>query len=139
MPLRLPAQQNRLAVSPPHRVAVKHGTEVTAALRVEVQPGFHVNSDKPKDEFLIPLKLTWTSGPLQAESVSYPKPEDIKVGNEVLSVFTGEFNLKTQFKAPANTAPGAATMKGKLRYQACNNRMCFRPVTLDVRLPVLIE
>jgi thiol:disulfide interchange protein DsbD len=120
-------------------VAVKRGVEVNSALRVEVQPGFHVNSNAPKDEFLIPLKLTWTSGPLQAQSISYPTPEDIKVGNETLSVFTGEFNIDTRFKVPANIPHGAAAMTGKLRYQACNNRECFRPVTLDVRLPVLIQ
>lgn len=112
---------------------------MTAPLRVEVQPGYHVNSDHPKDEFLIPLKLTWTSGPLEAQSVSYPKPEDIKVGNEILSVFTGEFDLNTHFKAPANLSAGAAEMTGKLRYQACNNRMCFRPVTINVKLPVVVE
>lgn len=113
--------------------------EVAAPLRVEIEPGYHVNSDHPKDEFLIPLKLTWTSGPLQAQSVSYPKPEDIKVGNEILSVFTGAFDLNTRFKVPADLTPGAAMMSGRLRYQACNNRMCFRPVTVDVKLPVEIE
>lgn len=112
---------------------------MTAPLRVEVQPGFHVNSNHPKDEFLIPLKLTWTSGPLEAQSVSYPKSEDIKVGNEMLSVFTGEFDLNTRFKAPAKLSPGKASMNGKLRYQACNTRMCFKPATVQVKLPVVIE
>jgi hypothetical protein len=118
---------------------VKPGAEVTAPLRVQIQPGFHVNSNHPADEFLIPLKLTWTSGPLQAQSISYPKSEDIKVGNEMLSVFTGEFDLNTRFKAPAGLSPGKAEMSGKLRYQACNNRMCFKPATVQVKLPVVIE
>lgn len=101
--------------------------------------GFHVNSDKPKDEFLIPLKLTWTSGPLQVKSISYPKPEDVKVGNQTLVVFTGAFEIQTEFSAPPQTALGSSTMVGKIRYQACNNIMCFRPATVDVRLPVSIE
>lgn len=106
---------------------------------MEVQPGFHVNSNHPKDEFLIPLKLTWTSGPLEAQSVSYPKPEDIQVGKETLSVFTGEFDLNTRFKAPAGLSRGPAEMNGRLRYQACNNRMCFKPMTINVKLPVTIS
>jgi hypothetical protein len=37
----------------------------------------------------------------------------------------------------ANTAPvGPGTVGGKLRYQACNDRMCLPPKTLDVDLPV---
>ncbi len=108
-------------------------------LEVAVLPGFHVNSDKPKDEFLIPLKLTWTGGPLETQSVSYPKPEEITVGNQRVLVFTGNFQIQTKFQVPAGASNGAATMTGKLRYQACNSDMCFRPSSIEVRLPVSIE
>lgn len=107
-------------------------------LNVSVLPGFHVNSDKPKDEFLIPLKLSW-SGPLEEQSVTYPKPEEAKVGNQVVTVFTGKFQLQTTFQTPANAPKGNAAMVGKLRYQACNNEMCFRPSTVEVKLPVTVE
>ncbi len=102
-------------------------------------PGFHVNSDKPKDEYLIPFKLTWTGGPLEVKSISYPKPEEIKVGGQDLAVFTGSFVIRTEFMVPANAPPGSLTMAGKLRYQACNSDMCFRPASLDIKLPVSIE
>ena len=104
-----------------------------------MQTGFHVNSDKPKDEFLIPLKLTWTGGPLEIQNVSYPKPEEIKVGSQLLAVFTGNFKIDTNFQAPANAPVGNAIMVGKLRYQACNNEMCFRPASIEVHLPVSVE
>ena len=74
---------------------------------ISVLPGFHVNSDKPKDEFLIPLKLTWNPGPLQATSISYPKPEEIQVGTQMLAVFTGSFNIRTEFKALPACSPRA--------------------------------
>jgi hypothetical protein len=103
-----------------------------------VVPGFHVNGDKPKDEFLIPLKLTWT-GPLETKSITYPKTEEIKVGNQMLLVLTGTFMIHTNFAAPQSLAPGSTTMTGKLRYQACNNEMCFRPSSVEVKLPVVVE
>ncbi len=109
------------------------------SIKVVVLPGFHVNSDKPKDEFLIPLKLTWTNGPLEGKEITYPKPEEIQVGGQNLVVFTGSFPIETKFAAPANIAPGAASMTGKLRYQACNNQMCFRPATIEVHVPVTVE
>ncbi len=104
-----------------------------------MQPGFHVNNDKPRDEFLIPLKLTWMGGPLESQGISYPKPEQIKVGSQLLLVFTGTFQIQTKFQAPANAPPGNAIMVGKLRYQACNNEMCFRPASVEVHLPVSVE
>lgn len=139
LPLFCSAQQNKLAVSPVQPITVKRGGTARESLKVVVLSGFHVNSDKPRDEFLIPLKLTWTSGPLEVKSISYPKPEDVKVGNQTLAVFTGTFEIQTEFAAPAQAAAGTSTMTGKIRYQACNNIMCFRPATVDVRLPVSVE
>lgn len=140
LPLSSYAQQNKLTVNPPAGITVRRGsTGVTQTLSVNVLPGFHVNSDKPKDEFLIPLKLTWLSGPLEAGAITYPKPEDIKVGQDMLSVFTGSFVIQTEFKVREPAATGPAVMTGRLRYQACNNQMCFRPSSIDIRLPVEIE
>jgi DsbC/DsbD-like thiol-disulfide interchange protein len=139
LPLCCWAQQNKLTVAPADEFSIKRGASATQTLKVEVLPGFHVNSDKPRDEFLIPLKLTWTGGPLEATAVSYPKPEEIKVGGQTLVVFTGSFVIRTDFKAPANASPGAIKVTGKLHYQACNSDMCFRPATLEIRLPVVVE
>jgi DsbC/DsbD-like thiol-disulfide interchange protein len=126
-------------VSPPDPLTVKSGGVATETLKVTVLPGFHVNSDKPKDEFLIPLKLTWTSDALQIKSISYPKPEEVKVGSDMLNVFTGKFEIQTQFKAADNAPRGSIRLVGKLRYQACNSEMCFRPASIEVTVPVTIE
>jgi hypothetical protein len=139
LPLCCLAQQNKVVLGPVDPVSIKRGATITQTLKPVVLAGFHVNSDKPKDEFLIPLKLTWNAGPLEAKSVSYPKAEEIKVGSQMLVVFTGTLPIQTEFKVPANAPAGSTTMTGKLRYQACNSEMCFRPSTLEVRVPVVIE
>jgi hypothetical protein len=133
-------QQNKLTVEPAGgQLVVKRGARAPAVLKVAILPGYHVNSDKPKDEFLIPFRLTWAAGALKTGTVTYPAPEEAQVGQDKLSVFTGTFDVTTEFTAPADVATGSAVMTGKLHYQACNDRMCFRPMTVDVRLPVLIE
>ena len=139
LPLFCLAQQNKLVIKPPQAITVKRGGAAVENLQVEVLSGFHVNSDKPKDEFLIPLKLTWTAGPLEAKSIAYPKPEQVQVGADMLNVFTGKFDIQTQFASSGAAPRGAAAMTGKLRYQACNSDMCFRPATIDVTVPVTIE
>jgi len=106
-----------------------------------VRPGYHVNSDKPADEYLIPLKLTWAKEPLQAEQVIYPKPqmEKYDFSPVPLSVFSGSFEIVTRFKAPSTAAPGPAMMNGKLRYQACNNKECLPPKNIDVAITVDLQ
>jgi hypothetical protein len=128
-----------LNIATPQTLSVKRGQTATQTLDISLRSGFHVNSDKPKDEFLIPLKLTWTSGPLETKQVTYPKPEDVKVGEDTLNVFTGKFTIETKFLAPPQAQAGIATMQGKLRYQACDSRSCKRPATIEVKLPVSIQ
>jgi hypothetical protein len=139
LPILCPAQQSRLLVTPPDQITVKKGQTAAELLNVKIIPGFHVNGDKPRDEYLIPLKLTWTAGPLQTKTITYPAPEELQVGADKLLVLTGNFQIKTEFKVPADAPSGATTVAGKLRYQACNTSMCFRPATADISLPVVIQ
>jgi len=126
-------------IATPQTLSVKRGQTAQQKLQISLRSGFHVNSDKPRDEFLIPIKLTWTSGPLQTKQISYPKPEDVKVGDDTLSVFTGKFTIDTEFLAPPQAQAGIATIQGKLRYQACDSRSCKRPATVAVQVPVSIQ
>src|SRR6266852_6121597 len=64
-----------LSVAPLERVKAKRGETFTEKLRAEMRPGFHVNSNTPSDEYLIPIRLTWTKAAADTEQVIYPKPQ----------------------------------------------------------------
>jgi hypothetical protein len=134
-------QPNVLTYTPPKTVTAKAGGTVDAALLLKLDPAYHVNSNTPSDPYLIPLRLTWSPGPFETVEVLFPPPRTEKFGfsQTPLSVFTGEFSIITRFKvaSAANLGPGAVT--GKLRYQACNDRTCLTPKTIDVTLPIEIE
>jgi hypothetical protein len=135
------AQTNVLTVAPGEKLRIKRGETATAKIRAQLQAGYHVNSDKPADDYLIPLKLTWTANPLEAAEVVYPKPQMEKTdfSPKPVSVFSGSFEIQTRFKAPATAPNGMAILTGKLRYQACNDRMCLPPKTIEVPLTVDIQ
>jgi hypothetical protein len=136
----LPAQSKGvLAVEPVDKLTIRRGAEGEVRIKAELQSGFHVNSNTPSEDYLIPLKLTWAKEPLQAEQVIYPKPqmEKYDFSATALSVFSGNFEIVTRFKAPADARNGPATMNGKLRYQACNNKECLPPRTIEV--PVTLD
>jgi len=138
----LRAQGNpALSVSPPEKLTVKRGAAADLKLKAQVQPGFHVNSNAPADEFLIPLKLSWAKEPLETEQITYPKPqfEKYAFSPNPVSVFSGNFEISTRFRAPPNASPGLGMMTGKLRFQACNNKECLPPRTIDVRFAVDLQ
>lgn len=111
-----------------------------AKIPVSIDSGFHVNSNKPSEEFLIPLSLTWTSaGALQPGSVIYPKPGAEEVGGQKLSVFTGKFDLIANFTIAPTAPAGPGSAAGRLRYQACNSNTCFPPKTIDVTVPYQVQ
>lgn len=114
----------------------KIGSMVEVPVPLSLQEGYHVNSNRPSDEYLIPLKLTWSKGALEPAEVVYPKPILYKIQSEPkpLSVYSGSFALTARFSVPADAVTGPVGMKGKLRYQACNDRMCLAPKDLDVNV-----
>jgi thiol:disulfide interchange protein DsbD len=134
-------QTNVLSVVPGEKVRIKRNESVSAKVHLQLRPGYHVNSNTPAESYLIPLKLTWKADPLEAGEVIYPKPslEKYEFSEKPVSVFSGDFEIVTKFKAPASAPNGPAIVTGKLRYQACNDKMCLPPKTIDVPLTVEIQ
>ncbi len=142
LPSLLAQGSGYLTVAQPEKATGKRNASVQVRIPLSVRPGYHVNSNMPREEYLIPLKLTWTStGALDPGAVTYPTPsiEKYEFADQPLSVFSGNFDLVAHFKVrgDASAGPGAAT--GKLRYQACSDRACYAPKTVDVTVLYQIQ
>ncbi len=138
----LPAQSSAvLTVAPPPKIAARRGAAVEARLAVQLQEGYHVNSNTPSEDYLIPLRLSWETKPFDVVEVAYPEPklEKYKFSPQPLSVFTGDFEILTRLKAPEGAPRGPGILLGKLRYQACTHNLCLPPKTVEVRLPYEIR
>jgi Thiol:disulfide interchange protein DsbD, N-terminal len=142
LPLLAQSNKQYLSVGELPKVAGKRSAAIQAKIPMSVQPGFHVNSDKPSDEYLIPLKLTWKStGALEGGQVTYPKAslEKYEFSEKPLSVFTGDFAVVANFKVAPNAPAGPGVAVGQLKYQACNDRACFPPKTIEINLPYQVQ
>jgi thioredoxin:protein disulfide reductase len=130
-----------LSISDPAKLTVPRSGEVIQSLKLQLQPGYHVNSNAPNEEYLIPMRLSWDSAAVETISVQYPKPatEKSDFSDKPLSVFSGGFEILTKFRRAAKASPGPGFLNGKLRYQACNDKMCLPPKTLEVKVPLLVE
>ncbi len=121
---------------------VKRGGAVQVAVTIEVEEGYHINSNRPAEKYLIPtaLKIDRTAG-LSTTPVIYPKAklQKFEFSPKPLSVFEGKAVLKLMARALPSLAAGAQMLKGKLTVQACNNQQCLRPQTIDVSIPFQVE
>jgi hypothetical protein len=57
---------------------------------------------------------------------------------EKLSVYSGDFNLSVQVRPLASVLPGKYEIRGRLKYQACDNAQCFPPKQLTVDFEVKV-
>jgi Thiol:disulfide interchange protein DsbD, N-terminal len=128
------------SVIPPTTVGIKAGQDLSVPLKVAIRPGYHINSNTPAEDYLIPTRLTWSPG-LKVKSVKYPEAETVKYefSEKPLSVFSGTITLHSVLAVPDPIPSGLKDLTAKLRYQACNEKACLPPVTIDVTVPVTID
>ena len=118
---------------------VPRGRAFDVAVVGEIMSGFHVNSNKPTEEYLISTQLLpeFPAG-YKILATTYPpgKLTKFEFSEKQLSVYEGKFTLRMKIQAPAGTPLGAAKLPISLRYQACNDSACLPPVKIPVELEI---
>jgi len=121
----------------PEQVTVPAGKPSDVALHFRIAQGLHINSHKPKDEFLIPTTFSIPDGAgVHLAEANYPAGVDITLPldpSTKLSVYTGEFTIQARIVAAA----GNHLVEAKLHFQACNSNTCMPPKTIPVTIDVI--
>lgn len=127
---------------PPTAANVSKGKANNVELQFRINSGFHINSNKPKEEYLIPtvLKLDPPTD-IAVGKITYPPGEEMSfqfAPNDKLSVYSGDFTLAVSVRPLSSVLPGRYEFHGTMRYQACDNAACYPPKTLPVRFEVKV-
>jgi hypothetical protein len=131
-----------VTLAAPEVVSITRGKPGTVTLHFRVERGFHVNSNKPKSEFLIPtaLKIDPPTDIIIGK-VSYPEGEDKSFPfspDEKLNVYTGDFSVDVVVRPLASVVTGKYALHGQLKYQACDNAACYPPKKVPVDFQVKV-
>ena len=126
------------SIVPPLAVKLEPGKVAVVPIEVRIRAGYHINSDKPAEQYLIPTRLTWNVPGLKLRDIAYPEPETVNYAfsEQPLSVFSDTITIKSAFQVPPNVPSSLTELPGQLRYQACNDKACLPPATLDITVPV---
>jgi len=121
-------------VVPGAAVKLEPGKTAEVSVAIQIRPNYHINSNAPADEYLIPTRLTWESSGLDWKKTEYPEAETVNYSfsDKPLSVYSNKIVIVSHFAVPEKVPASLTELKGKLRYQACNNRACLPPKTADV-------
>jgi hypothetical protein len=131
-----------VTVAPIETVTAQRAAQTPVSLNFRVGPGFHINSNTPRSEFLIPTALRMDlPTDIVLGKIDYPAGKDVTFPfspNEKLNVYSGDFEIKLIVHPMHSVNPGKYVMHGSLRYQACDNAQCFPPKTLPVNFDVKV-
>ena len=112
--------------------AAHGGTTVRAALQVRLPDGFHVNSNQPRDPALIPIMLSVEPpAGVTVTEIVYPDAIDLRQQgvDQPLSVFEREFAIGVRLALAGDLPAEEIAIPASLRYQACDETVCYFPVT----------
>ena len=121
---------------------VKKGRVVRATVVMDIPSGLHVQSNKPLDKFLVATKLdVETPSGMNVGPITYPRAlmRKLKFSKNTVAVYEGRTMIRFNVTVPANYSGGSGDIKGKLRFQACNDESCFPPVTREVKMWLNVE
>ncbi len=128
--VRIKISENNLKVSA--------GSQFKLILEARIENTWHINSNKPNDEFLIPSKVTVKGDELKLVNVSYPKPKELTLefSEKPVSVFSDIIKIELTFSVDKNINGGKYTIPVEFGYQACNDQTCMPPTSTNENLQI---
>jgi cytochrome c biogenesis DsbD-like protein len=123
-------------------LTAQRAKETMVNLNFRVPSGYHINSNAPKSEYLLPtaLKMDLPTDIILGK-INYPAGEETSFPfspDEKLSVYTGDFTIALGVHPLHSVVPGKYVMHGVLRYQGCDNAQCFPPKNVPVSFEVKV-
>ena len=118
---------------------VRPGGRVHLLLELEITPPWHINAQKPLEDFLIATDVLLAEGtPAKLAAAHFPEPEVVKLtfSEQPMAVYTGKIPVRLELEIPANTTAGPLELQGLVTSQACNDEMCMPPA--DTPFTILI-
>jgi thiol:disulfide interchange protein DsbD len=113
--------------------AVAAGKGVSLFVDVAPKPTMHVYS--PGQKGYIGITLTLNADPaFTASKAKYPAGEKyfMKALNETQLVYSKPFRITQDIRLRQAAAGAPITIKGTLRYQACDDKICYLPTNVPV-------
>lgn len=121
---------------------VRAGAPARLSLRVALPADVHVQSDKPKDPSLIPTVLTVDApAGVTVDKTTYPASSElVQAGQrEPLLVLGPEFVVDVQVALAPDVPTGTLTIPLRLRYQACDAKVCYPPARAEAQWTVAVQ
>ena len=112
------------------QVELKMDDAQTIHAKLAIDPAYHINSNQPGQDDLIPLKIELMGGEGVEIEVDYPTGESYR---GELSVYRGDVEIPITLHRTGRSIRGGQL---QVTYQACRDEACLRPQTLSMEVKI---
>jgi DsbC/DsbD-like thiol-disulfide interchange protein len=126
-------QKDIVSVQVPE-LTIQAGKTGTITILINVKDGYHIQSNKTKDEFLIPTTIEIENNKyFETGKAAFPSTKKFRLQGteEDLDVFGNYIEVKIPLQINTMVKKGNHSIRAKLKYQACDERTCLAPKTID--------
>jgi len=118
---------------------VAPGKVYAGALLLHLADGWHINSSRPFEDYLIAavLEIDTLDG-IVPLSITYPIGETAYLGDQKMSVYNDSTVIYFAFKITDSLSSGPATLPLRFTCQPCNNNECRAPRTLTAEVNLVV-
>jgi DsbC/DsbD-like thiol-disulfide interchange protein len=114
------------------------GSTVSLFLDITPRPGIHVYA--PGAKGYLPIAVTFGQGAgIKMGDLKYPKSQTMSFEGEKVPVYEKPFRLVQEVSLDRSLKTGDAVMiTGTVKYQACDDKVCFIPASAPVSWTIII-
>ncbi len=120
----------------------KPGQTYDLAIELTIRSPYHINSDQPTEDYLIPVTVDFTPKKgITFGKVIFP-PADMRkleLSENPLSIYEGKVQIKTSVALAADFKEKELLIDGRIGYQACDNRSCLAPTNVAFSRKIAVE
>jgi len=119
---------------------VTRGKAARATVVLSLPGGLHANSNRPGSQYAIPTTVRASAKGVRIGAVTYPRGRNRKFSfsEDTINVYEGRPSFGFNVTVPDNYKGNTVKVNVAVRYQACNDEVCYPPKTKNVTLTARI-
>lgn len=120
--------------------AVAPGGRVALNIDIAPKPTMHVYAPGQKDYIAVSVTLEGNPS-IKPATAQFPKPEkrEVRELGQTQLVYSRPFRIVQDITLDRRPSSGALTVKGAVKYQACDESICYAPITVPVTWTLTVK
>lgn len=120
---------------------VKRGGTTRGSVVLNIPGNLHVNSNRPNSQYAIPTSVRLSATDGKVSGAIYPRGRNKKFGfsEDTLNVYEGRTTISFNVTVPKNYRGNTIKVSAVVKYQACSNEVCYRPMTKTINLTASVK